>query len=309
MKQILFHCIYLSIIAFLGFNYWSSVQAFKAFEHLDRQLNVDVTQIDALGDLNYKSIERNCLAYPSVINTMFLNKVESAIKMSNSTVDFIKKNKSSLQLDTINSLNYAYNSSNNSFLNEAKIAEIKNKLINYRKNLVSVIPHEADQKQIDSLLLITKTINDVSYWKTLKYLPLTGILTELSFLENQIKCDKILIITYFNKMFTGDEIDDSAFKAAIAPKKAALIEGELFEANIYLAKYSSYTGNNVRFKVNGQPLEAQNGIAHFIGKSETVGTKIIKAEAIITNPLTGVKKTTEGSFEYQVLPKCSRDCQ
>jgi hypothetical protein len=93
------------------------------------------------------------------------------------------------------------------------------------------------------------------------------------------------------------------------PRNAVLIEGELFEAEIYLARYSNNTGNNVHFIVNGQPLDVQNGIVHFVGKSETIGTKIIKAEAIITNPLTGMKKTTEGSFEYQVLPKCSRDCQ
>jgi predicted negative regulator of RcsB-dependent stress response len=31
MKSIYFHVIYLAIIAYLGYNYWSSVQAFKAF--------------------------------------------------------------------------------------------------------------------------------------------------------------------------------------------------------------------------------------------------------------------------------------
>jgi hypothetical protein len=309
MKQILFHSIYLSIIAFLGFNYWSSVQAFKAFGILNQQLNVDAKQLDKLAEVNYKIIEKECLAYPNLINKEFLNKTETVIKISNSTIDFIKINKSALHLDSINSLNYEHNCPNNSFINDAKIAEIKNKLIDYRKTLISVISYSSEQKEVDSQLLTTKLINNNDYWKILKYIPLNGVLAELSFLENQIKCDELMILNYFSTKSSGEMIDDSAFKTAIAPKKAVLIEGELFEAEIYLAKYASSTGNNVQFKVNGQALEAQNGIAHFIGKSETIGTKIIKAEAIITNPLTGVKKTTDGYFEYQVLPKCSRDCQ
>jgi hypothetical protein len=309
MKQVLSHFIYLSIIAFLGLNYWSSVQAFKAFGHLNQQLNADSERMDKLAESNYKSIERTCYAYRTLVNTEFLNKVDEAIKITNSSTDFIHTYKAALHLDTLNTLNYAHNSPNNSFLNDAKIGEIRNNLIEYRRRLISLANGQVDQKEISNQLLTTKIINNDTYWKTLKYLPLTGILTELSCLENQIKCDEITILSYYNSKFTGEEIDNSAFKTAIAPKKAVLIEGELFEAGIYLARYTSNTGNNVRFLVNGQPLDAQNGIARFVGKAETIGTKIMKAEAIITNPLTGVKKTTEGSFEYLVLPKCSLDCQ
>jgi hypothetical protein len=145
MKQILFHCIYLSIIAFLGFNYWSNVQAFKAFGHLNQQLNVDAKQLDKLAEVNYKIIEEECLAYPNSINKEFLNKTEMVIKISNSTIDFIRINKSALHLDSINSLNYEHNSPNNSFLNDAKIAEIKNNLMEYRNNLMCVVSDKLEQ--------------------------------------------------------------------------------------------------------------------------------------------------------------------
>jgi hypothetical protein len=309
MKFLYFHLIYCTIIAFLGYNYWSSVQAFQAFGHVNQQLNVDYLVMDNSSTLPYNAIKKICLAYPNTANNEILNQAKSVVNFATSSIDFIKVNKSVLHLDPINLLNYECNSPNNSFFNEAKIVEIKNNLIEFRKNLINMTPNEVDQKTIDNLLLTTKTINSTSYWKTLKYLPLTGILTELSFLENQIKCDEITLLNYFNKKFSVSELDDSDFKTAIAPKKAVLINGEIFEAEIYLAKYASYTGNNVRFIVNGQPLDAQDGIVHFMGQSETVGTKIIKAEAIVTNPLTGFTKTTTGYFEYQVLPKCSRDCQ
>lgn len=46
MKQWYLHVIYLAIIAFLGYNYWLSVQAFKAFEQLNSQLNTDYDVMD-----------------------------------------------------------------------------------------------------------------------------------------------------------------------------------------------------------------------------------------------------------------------
>jgi hypothetical protein len=117
-------------------------------------------------------------------------------------------------------------------------------------------------------------INNVAYWKMLKYMPLTGVLTELSFLENQIKCDEVMILNYFRTKFSGGMIREGYFKTIITPKKAVLVEGEIFEADIYFGSCSVYTGNNLQFKVNGQPLDIQSGFAHFKGNNETLGSKI-----------------------------------
>ncbi len=309
MKSIYLHVFYLTIIAFLSYNYWSSVQAFKAFEHLDRQLRVDAEIMKNAEISITQFIEKNYKAYPSAINLAFQGKSEIALKKGNQAIEFIEKNRNSLNLDTITHSDFKIISPNNSFVSPNKIEEIKTELMKFHDGLIHLITDIKDKKIIEDNLFIIKTLKNEAYWNRLKYLPLNGISAQLSALNSQIQSDKIVMLNYFKNQIGGTEmICGPTFRTAIAPKKAALIEGETFEADIYLASYSSSPGSNVTFKVNGEPLEIHDGVAHFKSKNQTIGTKTIKAEAIIRNPLTGQTKTTEGSFEYQVLPKCSRDC-
>ena len=139
-------------------------------------------------------------------------------------------------------------------------------------------------------------------------MPVSGALAELSFIQNHIKYDEVLLSNYYFNMGCQD-IKFDKFRTVIVPKKTVLFEGENFESDIFLAAYSSNLGRNVVIEVNGERLETYQGLTHFISKNQTIGTKIIKATAIIKHPLTGQTETAESVFEYQVLPKCSRDCQ
>jgi hypothetical protein len=310
MKSTYFHLIYLSIIAFLGYNYWSSVQAFKAFEHLDKQLGVDASVMKNSEASIWQSIEKNCRAYPSPVNLAFQGKSEIALTMGNQVILSIEKNRKSLNLDTINQSNFKGISPNNSFFSSNKIDEIKTELMRFHDKLIQ-LPDTEDRKSIEDNLLTIKAIKDEKYWNGLKHLPLNGISAELSALNSQIQSDKIVMLNYFNSKIGGYEsiVCGPTFRTAIAPKNAALIEGETFEADIYLAKYESVPRNNLIIKVNGEPLEIKEGVAHFKSKNQTIGTRSIKAEALIMNPLTGLMNSIPCYFEYQVLPKCSRDCQ
>jgi hypothetical protein len=312
MKQVLFHFIYLSIIAFLGFNYWSSVQAFKAFEHINQQLKMNNKVVNNAIEFTNKSIGKQCHQYPSVSNLVIFNKSQKATESMDKLVHFIKKNQNELNFDTINSFNYSQNSPKNSFFNDGKIAEMKNELIQYSNELSYLISNEKDKKSIDNQLCTMKIATNKPYWEALKYLPLNGALMQLSFLENQVKLDAITMLNYlfYEQIQTwGESIEFNAYKTAIAPNKGVLIEGETFEADIYIAKYASNFNNNAVIKVNGEILETKDGVAHFKSKKQTIGIKQITAESVIKNPFTGNIITVNGSFEYQVLPKCSRDCQ
>jgi GldM N-terminal domain len=314
MKFIYVHLIYLSIIAFLGYNYWSSVQAFKAFEQLNAQLNLDYEVMNNTASRIFKDIEKNAYAYRNPENQRNAARSEMAVKTTLNLTAFIDTNKAELiktngGLDTSNNHYLINGNSNTSFFIDAKIKEIKDKLSQFSNNLIDSIDDKRDKEELSKQYNLPKLIANKGYWQLLKTLPVSGALTELSCIQNKIKTDEISFLNYF-EMRTGSTIMIfDSYKTAIAPKKAALIEGESFEADIYLAKYSSSPGSNVVIKVNGEPLEIKEGVAHFKSKNQTIGTKTIKAEAIIRNPLTGMTKTTEGSFEYQVLPKCSRDCQ
>lgn len=310
MKFLYVHVFYLVLIAFLGYNYWSSVQAFKAFEHLDRQLKLDYEVIDNLNEMTYRDIDKMFKAYPNTKNTQLLGETQLLRRTIDSIVNFINGNKKQLvemsgDLDTSNNV-FPINATKTTqlFFNEAKIYEIKGKLSNYSKLLFDLCTNYG----LKELYSTPKLISDDNYWQSIKKMPVSGALAELSFIQNQVKYDEILLSNYYFS-FGCQDIKVDKFRTVIAPQKAVLFEGENFESDIFLAAYSSNLGRNVIIKVNGEPLETYQGIAHFKSKNQTIGTKTIKAEAIIRNPLTGQTTTAEGSFEYHVLPKCSINCQ
>ena len=293
MKSIYLHVFYLTIIAFLGYNYWSSVQAFKAFEHLDKQLKTDYGIMDNIASEIFRDIRKNTSAYQSPQNQLYHALSERTMKKSHDLTNFID----SAKTHVVNSKPFTDN-------------QIKEKLTQFSGDATNPINDKTDRDNLLQQFNLPKLLADNAYWQLIKTLPTSGILAELSFIQNKIKTDEITLLNYyFNITSSTDVCGWTVYRAAIAPKKAALIEGETFEADVFIASYSNNLGSNVIIKVNGEPLEIKEGVAHFKSKNQTIGTKTIKAEAIIRNPLTGQTTTTEGSFEYQVLPKCSRDCQ
>jgi hypothetical protein len=295
MKQWYFHLIYLSIIAFLGYNYWSSVQAFKAFEHLNTQLNADYEIMNEATSSIFKNINKSAQAYQNFENRRNNEQSKIAIEAALSLNNFIDSNKR--ELIKGNSFTYV------------EIKEITNKLLQFSNSLVDSVNDKMDKEELSKVCYLPKLIADNAYWESIKTLPKSGIIAELSCIQNKLKIDEITFLNYYYSKTNGTTIEEDYYRTAIAPKKAVLIEGETFEADIFLAKYASSPGRNLIIKVNGEPLKIKDGVAHFKNKNQTIGTKTIKAEAIIRNPLTGQTMTTLGSFEYQVLPKCSRDCQ
>jgi hypothetical protein len=296
MKQLYLHVFYLTIIAFLSYNYWSSVQAFKAFEHLDRQLNMDYQLMDNTASSIFKDINKNAQAYQNSDNRR--NNEQS--EMSVNTALKLHNDIAAIKTELVN----------NHPLTDAKINEIKEKTRQFSNNLIDSINDKNDKTDVLKFCSLPKLIADNAYWASIKTLPKNGVIAELSSIQNMMKIDEITLLNYyFSKTSSTEVCGWTVYRAAIAPKKAALIEGETFEADIYISSYSNNLGNNTIIKVNGEPLEIKDGVAHFKSKNQTIGTKTIKAEALIRNPLTGQTTTSVGSFEYQVLPKCSRDCQ
>ena len=316
MKQWSIHLIYISIIAFLGYNYWSSVQAFKAFEHLNAQLKSDSTVIINSAFQIRQKLDRILGAYPNPISLHYSGAVQNNSDRADSTINFLGLTKSKfIQMNGgINSskndelINSNSTKTSELFFTQTELNEIRDRLIQVYKHQIDSVDHEKDKEILLQHLHLPDLVANNAFWLLLNKLPASGVLAELSYIQNMIKTDEITMLNYYLQMnsFCGS-FDE--FKTAIAPQKAALIEGETFEANIYLAAYLSSPQSGVTIKVNGEPLEIKQGVAHFKGKKETIGSKTIKAEAVVKNPLTGQTKITEGYFEYQVLPKCSRDCQ
>jgi gliding motility-associated protein GldM len=143
-------------------------------------------------------------------------------------------------------------------------------------------------------------------WTELKFkqMPVAAVMPMLTKLSADAKTSETAILNFFFKKINGEvDIKFDKFKVAIAPKKAYLIRGDKFEADVYLAAYSSSPGGNVSISVNGSGLGLKEGVGHYETTPSGIGKQTVKANATIRNPLTGQVMTSEGSFEYEVGEK------
>ena len=288
MKNLWLHVIYLSIIGALCFQLWSKTTEMPyTFGQVDQVLKSDNEVLRKVSDDFLYQIEKNYLTNPNKYGYFFTgSKVNSILFQSAS--NFIDK-----------------------YENKAKLHENIN--LNDMRDSMAILSKKTSfiNDKVDSLALIkqcslTKTIQNDTFWKGFMINPSTNFLL----LKNQIKLDEIVYLNYFLDKVTGPMImEDTRFRVAIAPKKAVLIEGEKFEADIFLGKYSSNPGTGLSFTVNNQDLSIKDGVAYYSKTEKTTGLKTLKVNAAIRNPATGETTNVKGEFEYHVLPKCSQNCQ
>ncbi len=288
MKNLWLHGIYLTIIGILGFQLWSkTTEARFIFSQVDQVLKSDNEVLRSNSEYIGNQIEKNYSTNPEKYGHFNkASKVKSILFQSAS--NFIDK-----------------------FENKVKMNETIN--LNDLRDSLSILSKKAvfvDDK-IDSSILIgqcslMKTVQNDNFWKCFMSHPSTNF----SLLKNQIKLDELVYLNYFlDKVGFIVEIRESMFHVVVAPKKAVLIEGEKFEADIFLSEYSRNPGTGLSFTVNNQDLSIKDGVAYYSKTEKTTGLKTIKVNASIRNPATGETTKSFGEFEYHVLPKCSENCQ
>jgi hypothetical protein len=269
MKQWHFHLIYLSIIAFLGYNYWSSVQAFKAFEHLDRQLRVDAGALQESSERLFRNIQKNCDAYKYAYNMRQYDITVTATKAVDSLLSFIDVNKAEFinlngGLDTAKYsplINGNSTKTSKIYFTQAKTNEIKDKLTHLNKIFIDSIDENWHKEKLLKECKLPQLLAETDYWNSIKSLPANAVLAQLDALKNQIKIDEIAFLNYEEDKTSYNYCGFTEYKTAIAPAKTVLIEGETFEADVYLTLYSSSPGRNLSIEVNGKPLEIKDGVS------------------------------------------------
>ncbi len=188
--------------------------------------------------------------------------------------------------------------------------EIEKKINEIRGRLLTAIQDPADRamlsKQIALLVDSIPAGAEAKTWVDLKFahMPVAAVMPTLTKLVADAKTSETALMNYFMDKVSGRiEIKFDKFKVAIAPKKAYLIRGDKFEADVYLAAYSSNPGQGVSISVNGSGLGLKDGVAHFETTPSGIGKQTVKASATIRNPATGEVTNTTGEFEYEVGEK------
>jgi hypothetical protein len=283
MKNIVIHIIYISILGFTGFQYYSSSKVdAQLLSEIDKTLFIDSDMVQKCMDGIQNGVRRNVDAQPKYV--LYLETLKEVNPKTESIYKWIV-----YQKNNIKDLNHADVRDSISVLSQNILKSIAN--LDLR-----------DSFKRESPLL--KALNDARYWQHLKDYP-KNILTDL---QNKITHDQLMIANFcLTKSSEKVDINFEGWRIAVAPKKAVYYEGEDFEGEIYKLAYSKSV-KGITFSANGKALAIKEGIAQYKAKATNIGKQTVHATATIKNPFTGNTETVQGQLKYEVLPKCSRDC-
>jgi gliding motility-associated protein GldM len=212
---------------------------------------------------------------------------------------------------------------------EAKIKETRQKLIdtytevlNNEENAKAFgfrtpagdVDQEAVQKNIDAFVnnislnidenWKDKAGKDKNTWAAYRFkqMPVLPVLSLLTTFQADAKNAEALAVSKLSALAGGKEIVFNSFFPVINAKKAYVIKGEKFEAEISLGAYSSdIPPENITLTLNGSRLPVkEDGKAQYSTTATKYGANTLNLKAVVLNPLTG--ETTEGTstFEYEV---------
>lgn len=135
-----------------------------------------------------------------------------------------------------------------------------------------------------------------------RQMPLVSVLPLLTKFQTDGKNAEALAVGKLAELAGGKQIVFNQFFPVINAKKAYVIKGERFEADISLGAYSSdIQPENINLTVNGQRMGVgDDGKASYSVATTGTGTNTLNLTATVTNPLTGEKTTSTSVFEYEV---------
>lgn len=154
-------------------------------------------------------------------------------------------------------------------INEGHGAEVKNKINALNTDLSAIIkkvPHPIDSKKLLSLLeLVAKDHpeNAPHTWQSelFEHTPLAAVITLLTKMQNDAKNAGSECIAELAKSINADDFEFDQLVAIVVPKSTTVVEGEKFEADIFLSHINSQ--HNYTVTVNGSPITVENGIGKF----------------------------------------------
>ncbi len=317
-RQLMINLMYLVLTAMLALNV--SAEIINAFFALNKGMKNSNSIVENSNGLVKQAIDKQVKAYPTPPNQKYEALAVKAQAISKQFESYISAVTSELvtaaggvdpKHDDGRPIRYKDKDvTTNMFINGAKGAEVEAKILETRKAFLDLLNDDPKgkaemEKQIALMVDPIPSDSKAKNWTELKFkqMPVAAVMPTLTKLVADTKTSETALLNYFFNQVGGTDIKFDKFKVAIAPKKAYLIRGDKFEADVYLAAFSSNPGSNVSISVNGGGLPLREGVAHYETTPSGIGKQTVKATASIRNPLTQQTTTTEGSFEYEIGEK------
>ncbi|MEM8528202.1 MAG: GldM family protein [Bacteroidota bacterium] len=209
---------------------------------------------------------------------------------------------------------------------DGKGAELKDKILETRESMLKTFndlldeygesvfgfkPEEVASRKENMAANFTLNIDDSVWegtdktsWEDYKFrqMPLAAVLPILSKMQADAKTAEASLVNEMAGFSGGRVVEFDKFFPVVSAKKAYVIAGEPFEAEISVGTYSSQIKpENVRITVNGSSLPVNSdGIATYKASTSSTGVKTLNLTAAVTNPLTGETSDGKKTFEYEV---------
>ena len=315
MKNARIHLIYLAIIGFLAYQYWTKAQALNDIinivEEQGHLLQTNNEVVINASRMLFDRIRATVLVSPGSTNEVFYQKAQTINAQTANLTTWLKNLEDDfIAASGVRFINGYSNKTTKAFFTEPKLAQLKDSLVRFQKSICN-IADSSDINRRQSKYTFIKPITEDSSLQRFKEQTAIVALAELKAIQNQVRLHNNAFLEYCNNhVGTPCWFEPIRYKVAILPKKASIVEGETFEADVYLARYKLINyGDDISFLANNRVLQKKEGIAYLSQPNLSIGKKKVKAEARLRNPLTGQISTFSGELEYEVFSKHSRDIE
>jgi len=192
------------------------------------------------------------------------------------------------------------------FVEEGKGEELASKIYETRDKFLALFKDEGDRAIAEgNMTLQTDSVpadSDKPDWATYTFyqMPAEAARTLLTKFKNDaVAAEAAIVDQLFGKVGEKTILYDK-FQVAIIPSATTLIQGEKFEAKVYLAASSSQAKPSI--SVNGKRLSLDaSGIATYTANASSTGEFPVNA-SITTKDGAGNSKTIKGDLKYKVVP-------
>lgn len=187
---------------------------------------------------------------------------------------------------------------------KGKASELKNKIIEFKKNLISILPEAV--KKSTNLGLSTEDPprkgTQVETWETQKFyhLPVAAMITVLTQLQTEVRNAEGTVLNELFKSIGARTIKVDKLAAQLVPSANVVAIGDEFTAKIFVAALNTSSIPDVT--VNGRVITEvdENGFVVFKARPSTEGEQKIKASVKFKNA-DGQDEVSEKEFVYNAV--------
>ncbi len=191
---------------------------------------------------------------------------------------------------------------------KAKVAETRQKLMEVlnglKGNRTLAITDSDIQELANKLTLEIDTTNlGGKSWEEFNFdhMPVAACYPTLSKLKTDANTSGNMIINYLGSKIGATVVKFDKFVVVNSPKQTYLLQGDTYEADIFLSAASSQA--KVKVSVNGSSLPAKDGVATYKSTPSGLGEQSYTASITVTNPFNNKTETYKETFKYTVGTK------